>query len=114
MQLQGRVAIITGGGGGIGSAVGRRFAEDGARAVVLVDRDGDAASAAAAASAGSTTDVGWGVGLDVTDEAALRDLVDQVEERYGPIDVFFSNAGAGAEAASRPATTPGSSSGTCT
>lgn len=90
MELQDRVAVITGGGGGIGSAVARRFKAAGARAVVLVDRD-EAAAEKAAETVG-----GWGVGLDVTDEAAIVDLVTQVEDRYGPIDVFFSNAGAGA------------------
>ena len=91
MELADRVAIITGGGGGIGSAVGRKFAAEGARAVVLVDRDAAAAEAAAAELGG----VGWGLGVDVTDEAAVTSLVEQVEQRYGPIDVFFSNAGAG-------------------
>ncbi len=91
MELADRVAIITGGGGGIGSAVGRKFAAEGARAVVLVDRDATAAEAAAA----ELGDVGWGLGVDVTDEAAIVSLVDQVEQRHGPIDVFFSNAGAG-------------------
>ena len=90
MELQGRVAVITGGGGGIGAAVARKFREQGARAIVLVDRDGAAAERAAAQVDG------WGVGLDVTDEAALAGLAREVEERWGPIDVFFSNAGAGA------------------
>ena len=89
MELKDRVAVITGGGGGIGSAVARAFKAQGARALVLVDRDESAAVAAAA-----TVD-GWGVGLDVTDEAAIANLVAAVEERYGPIDLFFSNAGAG-------------------
>jgi NAD(P)-dependent dehydrogenase (short-subunit alcohol dehydrogenase family) len=93
MELAGRVAVITGGGGGIGSAVGRRFVQDGARAVVLVDRDGQAAEAAADRLGGKAL----GLGLDVTDEAAIVGLVEQVEDRFGPIDVFFSNAGAGAE-----------------
>jgi NAD(P)-dependent dehydrogenase (short-subunit alcohol dehydrogenase family) len=92
MELADRVAVITGGGGGIGSAVGRRFVQEGARAVVLVDRDAEAAGAAA----GALGDKGLGVGADVTDEQAVVDLVDQVERRFGPIDVFFSNAGAGA------------------
>lgn len=85
------MAVITGGGGGIGSAAGRKFAAEGARAVVLVDRDGAAAERAAS----ELGEVAWGVGLDVTDESALVSLVHQVEERHGPIDVFFSNAGAG-------------------
>jgi NAD(P)-dependent dehydrogenase (short-subunit alcohol dehydrogenase family) len=93
MELADRVAVITGGGGGIGSAVGRRFLRDGARAVVLVDRDQAAARAAADDLGGKAL----GVGVDVTDEAALVSLVCEVEDRFGPIDIFFSNAGAGAE-----------------
>lgn len=89
MEIKDRVAIITGGGGGIGSAVGRRWMADGARMVVLADRDGDAARAAAA-------DIGaLGVELDVTDEAAIVALVERVETEFGPVDIFFSNAGAG-------------------
>lgn len=92
MEIRGRVAVITGGGGGIGSAVGRRWIADGARAVVLADRDGDAARAAAASIGGGA----FGVALDVTDEAAVAALVEQVEREHGPIDLFFSNAGSGA------------------
>ena len=90
MEIKDRVAIITGGGGGIGSAVARRWKADGARAVVVVDRNGDAARAV-----GAEID-GWGEELDVTDEAAIVDLVERVERDLGPIDIFFSNAGAGA------------------
>lgn len=90
MEIEGRVAVITGGGGGIGSAVARRWMRDGARAVVVADRDGDAARAVG-------TEIGSvGVELDVTDEAAVADLVERVERDHGPIDIFFSNAGAGA------------------
>ena len=89
MEIKGRVAIITGGGGGIGAATGRHWMALGARAVVLADRNGDTARAAAA-SCGAI-----GVQLDVTDEAAIIALVEQVEREQGPIDLFFSNAGAG-------------------
>jgi len=89
MEIRDRVAVITGGGGGIGSAVARRWAADGARAVVVVDRDAAAAEAAAA------TYGGLGLGVDVTDEAAVVALVERVERELGPIDIFFSNAGAG-------------------
>ncbi|MFN0028072.1 MAG: SDR family oxidoreductase [Acidimicrobiales bacterium] len=95
MQLMDRVVIITGGGGGIGAAMGRRFARAGARAIVLADRDGAAAEAAAA-----TLDLGpngLGVALDVTDEAAVVSLVEDTLNRFGPIDLFCSNAGAGAD-----------------
>jgi NAD(P)-dependent dehydrogenase (short-subunit alcohol dehydrogenase family) len=49
MELKDKVVIVTGGAGGIGSALGRRFAAEGARAVVLADRDGARAEDAAAA-----------------------------------------------------------------
>jgi NAD(P)-dependent dehydrogenase (short-subunit alcohol dehydrogenase family) len=89
MEINDRVAIITGGGGGIGSAVARRWMADGARAVVVVDRDGDAARAVGDEIGG------LGLEVDVTDEAAIIDLVERVERDIGPIDIFFSNAGAG-------------------
>ena len=89
MEIKDRVAIVTGGGGGIGSAVARRWMADGARAVVVADRNGDAARAVG-------DEIGClGVELDVTDEAAVVELVERVEREIGPIDIFFSNAGAG-------------------
>lgn len=95
MELTDRVVIITGGGGGIGAAMGRRFVRAGARAVVLADRDGDAA--AAAATGLGIGERGLGVALDVTDEAAVVALVEDTMTRFGPVDLFCSNAGAGAE-----------------
>ncbi len=95
MELTDRVVIITGGGGGIGAAMGRRFVRAGARAVVLADRDGDAA--AAAATGLGIGERGLGVALDVTDEAAVVALVEDTMRRFGPVDLFCSNAGAGAE-----------------
>jgi NAD(P)-dependent dehydrogenase (short-subunit alcohol dehydrogenase family) len=95
MQIVDRVVVITGGGGGIGAAMGRRFARAGARAIVLVDRDG--AAARDAAETLGLGERGLGVELDVTDEAALRALVEDTMDRFGPIDLFCSNAGAGAE-----------------
>jgi len=90
MQIKGRIAVVTGGGGGIGSAVARRWMTEGARAVVVADRDGDAARAVG-------DEIGCpAVELDVTDEPAVVDLVDRVEREIGPIDIYFSNAGAGA------------------
>jgi NAD(P)-dependent dehydrogenase (short-subunit alcohol dehydrogenase family) len=56
---------------------------------VVVDRDAAAAEAAAA------TYGGLGLGVDVTDEARIVALVERVENDFGPIDIFFSNAGAG-------------------
>ncbi|MFC0032559.1 SDR family oxidoreductase [Micromonospora chaiyaphumensis] len=89
MNLTDRVAVITGGAGGIGAALGRRFAAEGAAAVVLADLDAGAARAVAE----GIGPVAHGVGLDVTDEAQVRALVDETERRYGRIDLFCANAG---------------------
>jgi len=89
MDITDRVAIVTGGGGGIGSAVARHWMAGGARHVVVADRNGAAARAVG-------EEIGClGVELDVTDEAAIVALVERVESEIGPIDIFFSNAGAG-------------------
>jgi len=91
MEIKDRVAIITGGGGGIGSATASRWISEGARGVVVADYDAESALAVAA-------ELGCvGVGLDVTDEAAVSQLVEETEATIGPVDIFFSNAGAGAE-----------------
>lgn len=89
MELKGRVAVVTGGAGGIGSALGRRFLAEGARAVVLADRDGGRAREVAAAIGPGAR----GVACDAGDDAQVRDLVDEVERRDGPIDLFCANAG---------------------
>ena len=85
-RLQGRVAVVTGGGSGIGLATCVRFAAEGAD-VVVVDVD-EAAGAAAADKVG-----GEFVRCDVADEAAVRDLFDGVAARHGRVDVAFNNAG---------------------
>lgn len=99
MELAGRVAVVTGGAGGIGAALARRFAAEGAAGVVVADLDAPAAAEVAAAIG----PVALGVGVDVTDEAQVRGLVASAEQRYGRIDVFCANAGvtagAGLEAA---------------
>lgn len=89
MELHDKVAVVTGGGGGIGQALGRRFAAEGARAVVLADINRDAAQQAAA-SMGATA---RGVACDVADDAAVAAMIDDVERREGPIDLYCSNAG---------------------
>ena len=89
MDIKDRIAIVTGGGGGIGSAVARHWMGLGARHVVVADRNGETARAVG-------EEIGClGVELDVTDESALDALVERVETEIGPIDIFFSNAGAG-------------------
>lgn len=86
MTLHGRVALVTGGAGGIGHALGRALAAEGAR-VALADLDGEAARAAA-------LDLnGLGVGLDVTDAAAVEEAVEEVERQLGGVDILANVAG---------------------
>lgn len=87
MELQNRIAVVTGGASGIGEAVAERYAQEGAAHVVVVDLDAEGAAAVADRIGGSS------FGLDVTDESAIRAMVAQTERDHGPIDVFFSNAG---------------------
>ena len=86
-----RVAIVTGGGSGIGLAISERLAADGA-AVALFDRDGAAAETAAAkiTAAGGTA---IGVTVDVTDRAQVDAGVAEVRERLGPPTILVNNAG---------------------
>ena len=86
--MVGTVAVVTGGAGGIGRALARRFADRGAGTVVVADLDGAAARAVAA-----TLPEGMGLALDVSDEVAVRRAVERVESDLGPIGVWCSNAG---------------------
>ena len=92
-ELARRVALVTGGAGGIGRAVAARFAAEGAQ-VVLTDVDG-AASAAAAAEINQRFGRGAcvAVTMDVTDEASVEAGFGQAVAAYGGVDVLFSNAG---------------------
>ncbi len=87
MELRDRVVVITGGGSGIGAALARAAHAEGARHVVVADLDAAAAETVAAEVGGTA------FGLDVSDEAALKAMVDAVESAQGPIDLFVSNAG---------------------
>ncbi|HJQ01293.1 MAG TPA: 3-oxoacyl-ACP reductase [Jatrophihabitans sp.] len=85
-RLDGKVAVITGAGSGIGLATARRFAAEGAR-VVCADVDAAAGAAAAAAVDGSFVQV------DVTDEKQVRALFQQAVEQHGGLHIAFNNAG---------------------
>jgi len=87
------ITVVTGGANGIGRALAERFAAEGARAVVVADLDEAGAHGVAAALARESGTAALGVGLDVGDETAVRDLVDRVTREYGPIDIWCSNAG---------------------
>jgi NAD(P)-dependent dehydrogenase (short-subunit alcohol dehydrogenase family) len=94
MQPGGRVAVVTGAAGGIGSALVRALVGAGARAVVAVDVVRPAiVELSATAREGDTQVVSRQ--LDVTDEDATRVLVTEVEQSIGPLDLWFANAGVG-------------------
>ena len=89
--LTGRVVIVTGGAGGIGAALCRRFAAEGAT-IAIFDLNGEAAGALAAqlraekANARAYT-------VDISDAARVEDAVAEVERDLGPVDVLVNNAG---------------------
>lgn len=85
-RLDGRVAVITGAGSGIGLATARRFAAEGAR-VVCADLDAETGAKAANEVGGLFVQV------DVTDEPAVRDLFQRAVDEYGRLDIAFNNAG---------------------
>ncbi|MCP4754036.1 MAG: SDR family oxidoreductase [Proteobacteria bacterium] len=87
MQVKDKVIVVTGGGNGIGKAMCRRFAQEGARAVVVSDIDEDGANAVASEIGGLA------VKADVSVETDVVNIVKAAEEHYGPIDLFCSNAG---------------------
>jgi len=91
MDLLDKTAIITGGSGGIGKAMARAFLSEGAKGIVLADLDKGALDAAAA-ELGCDSMV-----CNVTDQQQINELASFTKEKYGQIDLFCSNAGAGGE-----------------
>ncbi|AHH95559.1 SDR family oxidoreductase [Kutzneria viridogrisea] len=92
MLVRDSVVVVTGGGRGIGAALARRFAAEGAAGVLVSDLDGDAAQAVAESLEGTKA---LAVRADVADEAQVTELVRTAERELGPIDLFCSNAGIG-------------------
>ena len=87
MELNDKVAIITGGSGGIGQAMAREFLVQGARAVLISDLDEGQVQAAAA-------DIGCdGMVCDVTREEQVKKVIDFALDKYGRVDLYCSNAG---------------------
>lgn len=99
MEIQGRIAVVTGAAGGIGGALLRALLDAGAEAVVATDLSRAGVEAVAADLHGDAGHGGAGGGrvfprvLDVSDGAATRRLVEEIEDTLGPIDLWFANAG---------------------
>ena len=91
MTLDGKVAVVTGGGSGLGEAISLRLARDGARVAVL-DVNLDAARL--------TADLASGVAVhaDVSDSASVDQALAEAEDSLGPLDVWVNNAGIAAAA----------------
>ena len=89
-RLAGKVAIVTGGGGGIGGATARALARHGAAVAVVDVNERAAGSVAAAIDAAGGQAVA--VGADVSQEDQVRAAVDAVVERFGRLDVLHNNA----------------------
>ncbi len=89
MDIKDRVVVVTGGASGIGRAAAIRFAQGGARGVVVADINADALKTVA------DSVKGLAVRCDVSKEADIKALVAAAEARYGQVDVYFSNAGIG-------------------
>src|SRR5262245_9770139 len=92
MEVRDRVAVVTGGASGIGRALSLALADHGAAAVVVSDTDGPGAARVAAEIAGRGK-AAQAVTADVSSEPAVQALADRVEQEFGGIDMFFSNAG---------------------
>ena len=86
-RLEGKVAIVTGGGGGIGSAVARRFVAEGAQ-VVIADLFEESAKAAAE----PLGDAAMAVQFDAADPASAEAMVEATVERFGGLDILHNNA----------------------
>ena len=87
MELTDKIVVVTGAAGGIGRGLAERFAKEDAKTVICADID--------LAGAQRVAESIGGVALhcNVGREADIRSLVETVEDRIGPIDLFCSNAG---------------------
>ena len=89
MDIQGKVAIVTGGASGIGAALAKRLCAEGARGVVVADVNLERAQGVAKAAGAAAI----AVRCDVSREADIQSLVAAAKEKFGQVDIFMSNAG---------------------
>ena len=93
MRLDGKVAVVTGGGSAFGEGIARRFAEEGAKVVVndIDDRGGERVVATIEKAHGQGSALY--MRADVADNAAMGALIKRSFERFGRIDIMVNNAG---------------------
>lgn len=95
-KVKNKIAVVTGGGSGIGAALCEELAASGARAVHVIDINSDAASRVASSLATIATHSTFQYGFDVADvgnECSIKKVIKAAWSRYGRIDIYFSNAG---------------------
>jgi NAD(P)-dependent dehydrogenase (short-subunit alcohol dehydrogenase family) len=95
MDIQGKVAIITGGASGIGAGLAQRFAAEGARGIVVADLHAAAAEGVAQAINADGAQRAMAQRCDVSVEADIQALVAATRARFGQVDIYVSNAGIG-------------------
>lgn len=89
MRVEDQLIVVTGAASGIGRALAFRFAREGAARIVVADQDGEGAARVAA----EIGDAAVAARVDVAREDEVRGLIEDTEERHGPIGLFCSNAG---------------------
>jgi meso-butanediol dehydrogenase/(S,S)-butanediol dehydrogenase/diacetyl reductase len=91
LRLKGQVAVVTGGGEGLGGAVAERFALEGAR-VIIADVN-EIAGRETARRIQSCSQDALAIKTDVGEEPEVRALAEQVRQKYGRVDILYNNAG---------------------
>jgi len=92
MKVARKVAIVTGGGGGIGGALAEELTTHGAR-VLVADLDESRAQAVADKINSARPGTAAAAGADVSDTTSVRSLIALAEQDFGPVDMYFANAG---------------------
>ena len=88
MQVVNTVCVVTGAAAGIGHALATRFVAEGASAVIAADIAGNLSAVAESIGAHP-------IHADASNEDGIRSLIEETEDRFGPIDLFVANAGIG-------------------